>query len=320
MTEPAPCSRCGSPLEGSDLRCAVCGLPTPVSREPEGSLESEVAQIFRCHGCGAAIAYDASIGAPSCGFCRAVMELETPTDPIEQAEAFLPFEVDADTAREALRRWLGSLGWFRPRDLRERAVLSKLEPLWWAGWAFDANVRVTWAADSDAGAGRSAWAPHAGARSLRLERVLVSASRGLTEEEVVGLAASYRLDVATPTPEGPPGSTVEQFAVQRSGARRTVVEALQRVAAAAVAGDVPGSKLRNLHVAVLPERLVTRRLAFPAWILAYRYGDKVYRAIVHGQDAACVHGDAPIAWQRIATIAIVVALVIAAIVAVLSLA
>lgn len=320
MSAPLPCTRCRSPLDASDLRCAVCGLPTPVVIDASEAPESTVARVFRCHGCGAAIAYDASIGAPHCGFCREVMQLEIPSDPIEQAEAFLPFGVDADAAREALRRWLGSLGWFRPPDLRERAVLSKLEPLWWAGWTFDADVRVSWAADSEVGAGRSAWAPHAGARSLSLQRVLVSASRGLTHEEVAALAPSYRLDTTASSAQGPAGSTVEQFAVQRSGARRTVVEALQRVAADRVAEDVPGSRLRNLHVAVLPERLVTRRLAFPAWILAYRYGDRVYRAIVHGQDASCVHGDAPIAWERIATIAIVAALVIAAIVAVLSLA
>ena len=319
MSDTSTCARCESPVERSDLRCAVCGLPTPVPIDPTDAPESAVARIFRCHGCGAAMAYDASIGAPKCGFCRTVMELETPSDPIEEAEAFLPFRVDADTAREALRRWLGSLGWFRPPDLRHRAVLSEVEPLWWAGWTFDAHVRVSWAADSEVGAGRSAWAPHSGARSLQLSRVLVSASRGLTDEEVAALAPMYRLDTASPTPQGPPGSTVEQFAVQRSGARRTVVEALRRVAADHVTDDVPGSRLRNLHVAVLPERLVTHRLAFPAWILAYRYGDRVYRAIVHGQDESCVHGDAPIAWARIATIAIVLVLVIAAIVATLSL-
>lgn len=318
------CERCESPLEVSDLRCAVCGLPTrPLATEAGDAPESTVARVFRCHGCGAAIAYDATIGAPRCGFCRAVMELETPSDPVEQAEGFLPFSVDADRAREALRTWLGSLGWFRPPDLRERAVLSQLEPLWWAGWTFDAEVQVSWAADSEVGAGRSAWAPHAGTRSLSLRQVLVSASRGLAEEEVVALAPSYRLErlerLDGAAPRGPAGATLEQFAVQRSAARRTVAEALSRVAAAHVAGDVPGSKLRNLHVAVLPERLVTRRLAFPAWIFAYRYRDRVYRAIVHGQDASCVRGDAPIAWERIATVAIVAALVIGAIVAVLSL-
>jgi len=35
---------------------------------------------------------------------------------------------------------------------------------------------------------------------------------------------------------------------------------------------------RKLSVAVLPRRLGSERLAFPAYVLAYRYRDKLYRA------------------------------------------
>jgi hypothetical protein len=310
------CARCESPLEHGDLRCAVCGLPTPPEEAAERP-DDTIARIFRCQGCGAAIAYDERVGAPRCSFCRTVMQLEEPIDPIEQAEAYLRFRVDEEHAHAALRRWMGSLGWLRPRDLRHRAVLSELRPLWWAGWTFDADVKVHWAADSDRGAGRSAWAPHAGARSLVLQRVVVSASRGLTDREVAALARSYRLDDASAEPEERNGATVEQFAVQRSAARRTVASALQRMAADEVYEDVPGSRVRNLHVAVLPERLRTRRLGFPAWVLAYHYRDRVYRAIVHGQDAECVHGEAPLAIGTIAAAVVMGLVIIAAIVAAL---
>jgi hypothetical protein len=299
----APCVRCASPLERGDFRCAICGLPTPLpTPEEREAIHETIAQILRCHGCGAAMAYDIKAAAPKCSFCGNVMAVETPEDPVEVAEGFLHFRVDPEQAKAALKKWMGGLGFFRPPDLRNLAVVDKLQPLWWAGWVFDADVAVSWAADSDAGSGRSAWAPHSGAFSLRLENVVVSASRGLTERECVALAPGYNLADGSPQPHDLPGSSVEQFDVQRSAARKTIGAALDNVAAMQAQGRVPGSSVRNLHVAVVPERMRTRRLGFPAYVLAYRYQDKVYRAIVHGQNPELVHGAAPLAWLRIAMI------------------
>lgn len=307
------CTRCTSPLERGDLRCAICGLPRPAQARtedddfrdaPREPVREVVASVMRCHGCGAAVAYDVKVAAPKCAFCGAVTELETPEDPLEQAEAFLCFRVEPEQAKAALREWLGGLGWFRPADLRDAAVVDKLEPLWWAGWAFDATVAVSWAADSDAGAGRSAWAPHSGAFDVALDNVLVSASRGLTDPECVALAAGYNLADRSDAPDEGRRALVEQFDVQRSAARATIGRALTNTAAAHASRHVPGSTFRNLKVAVVPQQMTTRRLGFPAYVLAYRYGDAVYRAIVHGQDPQFVVGKAPWSWTRIAFIVV----------------
>ncbi|MFO0631575.1 MAG: hypothetical protein U0168_01855 [Nannocystaceae bacterium] len=295
---PSPCGRCASPLEPGDLRCAICGLPTPPS--PRGDAVAEVvATIFRCSGCGAAVRYDEKAAAPKCSFCGEVLALEKPTDPIEEANAYLRFRVDAEQAKVALRRWLGTLGFFRPKDLQGTAVVDKLQPLWWAGWCFDAEVTVSWAADSDAGSRRSAWAPHAGAFELALDNVVVSASRGLSDRECAALVPGYNLRDADTAPDPGHHGAVEGFDVQRSAARATISRALSATAARHAQSRVPGSSVRNLRVAVVPRRLTTSRLGFPAYVLAYRYGDTVYRAIVHGQNPGIVHGSAPLSWLRI---------------------
>jgi hypothetical protein len=304
----AACVRCSSPLEQGDFRCAICSLPTPIPASAPSHAREVTAAVMRCNGCGAAVAYDAKAAAPKCAFCGSVTQLEQQEDPLEQAEAFLVFRVDPEQAKAALKQWMSGLGWFRPKDLRDTAVVDKLEPLWWAGWAFDASVGVTWAADSDAGAGRSAWAPHSGSFALELDNVLVSASRGLTDAECEALAPGYNLSDCTPTPgeqrRAPHGNNgkVEQFDVQRSAARTTISRALTNVAANHARPRVPGSSVRNLRVAVVPERMATRRLGFPAYVLAYRYNDAVYRAIVHGQNPQFVVGKAPWSWARIVMI------------------
>ncbi|MDC0716670.1 zinc ribbon domain-containing protein [Nannocystis bainbridge] len=309
------CGRCESPLEAGDLRCAVCGLPTP--GEALVSAETHV-ELLRCEGCGAAVSYDVEVRAPKCSFCGSLMHVERPEDPVEEASAYLPFTVDPAAAAEGLRRWLGTLGFFRPSDLQAAATIGELKPLWWVGWVFDAEVLVSWAADSEVGSRRASWAPHAGQQSLNLRSVLVPASRGLSAAECQAIGRGYRVESGGPPPEARPGVLIERFDVQRSAARRAIAEGLERAALVHASEWVPGSRQRKLSVAVLPRRLDSERLAFPAYVLAYRYRDKLYRAVVNGQDAAVVTGKAPLSIARIvlvivgglAAIALIVALIV----------
>jgi hypothetical protein len=285
----------------------------------QAALDRAQAQILRCEECGAAVSYTVEAQAPRCAFCGSVMHLEVPEDPIEEAEGYLPFHVSLDQAHHALRQWLGSLGFFRPSDLQSSASVQQLVPLWWVGWTFDAEALVSWTADSDAGSWRSAWAPHAGQHPLRLQSILVPASRGLTYKECGALAGRFQLGSAQQQPQGPAGATIERFDVQRSAARRTIVEAVEAATAQHAQGWIPGSRYRNLHVSVLLRRLFTRRFAFPTYVLAYRYQDKLYRALVHGQDGSCVVGEAPLSVVKIvlsvlallAAVAIAIGIVIA---------
>lgn len=291
------CRRCRSPVEASDLRCAVCGLPTPDERA--AAAVAAVVQVLRCESCGAAVSYDVKAQAPKCGFCGSVMHVETPEDPLEEARAYLPLRVDPQAAQEGLRRWLGGLGFFRPSDLGAAATIASLKPLWWVGWIFDAEVLVSWCADSEVGSRRAAWAPHAGQQSLSLRRVLVPASRGLSDDECRAIAGGYDVSTAGPPPPAIDGALIERFDVQRSAARQVIAAGLEQAAIARANNWVPGKRRRKLAVAVLPTRLTSDRLAFPAYVLAYRYKEKLYRAVVNGQDAAVITGKAPYSIAKI---------------------
>ena len=258
---------------------------------------------MRCQGCGAAVRYSAEVQGLRCAFCGEVMRIEEVVDPPEHTAAFLPFTVEGERARAALRSWLGSRGWFRPPDLRKRAELASLRPLWWVGWVFDARAKVSWTCDSDAGANRADWAPHSGQFILSCEEVAISASRGLTTEEAETLFPSYDLRTAGEAPGavegalGPP--IVEEFDVQRSQARRRLLAAIDRVAESRVREYAPGSRLRNVHVVCLLHGFESRGLAFPAWVLAYRYREQLYRVVISGQGETTILGKAPWSLPRI---------------------
>ena len=293
----ASCTRCGSRTEQGDLRCPICGEPTPGG----GVVAAEAqATLLRCTGCSAALAHDPDSVGEACAFCGEPLELEQSADPLEEVEWTLPFTVEAEAARAALKRWLGDQSFFRPSDLKESAQLDSLRPLWWVAWCFDADALISWTADSDLGAKQADWAPHSGQAQMRFEDVLVSASRGLTDAETDALAPSYDLAGKERSPAVPPGARREEFDVQRSAARARVRAAIRRMGASMLERrEVPGTRCRNLHLEPLLRSLETHRVAFPAWVLAYKYRDELYRVVISGQDDGCVRGKAPLSLAKV---------------------
>jgi len=271
--------------------------------------DSARAEILRCHSCGASVRYEIAVQAPRCAFCGEVAHVERSTDPLERPQVILPFTVTPEQAQQAMRAWLGTLGRFRPSDLVTGARLASLRPLWWVAWVFDARALVSWTADSNAGSQRSSWAPHAGQTPMVFERVLVPASRGLSEKECEQLARHFRLDAAIDNFDGPPGAVSESFSVQRSAARAYVTRAIESVALARLPRHIPGTRYRKAKVAILLEGLDTRRCALPTYVFSYRYGGELYRALVHGQDARCVFGTAPYSLYKIVFAVVAVAAV-----------
>jgi hypothetical protein len=307
------CARCETAIEDGDLRCSICAFPVPVAAY---SVDGKpYAQVLRCSDCGAAIAFSAEARAPRCGFCGATMAIEQPVDPIETAQLRLVFSVDRDAAEAAARGWLARRGWFAPKALSSEAVLESLTPLSWAAWLVNAQALVTWTADSDAGAHRSAWAPHAGECSLGFHNIIVPASRGLREAECRRLIPYYKLarvvgvDRALGADEV--ASTIESFDAQRSAARRYVQRSIDATAKVRVEPQIPGGRYRNVRVACLVERQTTDRIALPVWVLAYRYRGNPYRAIVHGQRSEVVLGRSPIDWSKVGWLAAVIAVLLA---------
>ncbi len=310
-----PCHRCQAAIEQGDLRCCICG--TAVPRESQGPQQTEV-EILRCDGCGAAVSYDVAAQAPCCGFCGSVMHVEKVEDPLEQTEWWGDFRVDVQHADAALSKWFGGLSFLRPSDLSSRATIEGLKPLWWVAWVFDATACVSWTADSNAGSHRSSWAPHAGSTELTFDQILVTASRGLSAKETTELLRGYDLSSGRNVAPTSEDGVVEQFDVQRSEARGRIIDAATAVAASRIeAGHIPGSSFRNINVELVLRGLRTRRCAFPAYVLAYRYRNNLYRAVINGQDASCVTGKAPYSvWKilflilgGIALLAVIAALV-----------
>jgi len=312
------CRRCDSAITTDDLRCPVCNLTCPASK-PEDRPTTEV-EILRCSGCGAAMTYVVKKRASSCAFCGSVLEIEHPADPLEEARVLLPFTINRDRARSAFRVWLGSLGWFRPGDLVSDARLETIQPLRWVGWIFDARATVSWAADTDHDSRRSDWAPHAGRAELEFDDVVVPATRGLSHTEALHLVPSYDSNPQAGVSDLVDDATLERFDLPRSAARRRLIESVEQLSPRRLTTrHIPGNRVRNLHTSTTLRGLAARRVAFPAWVLAYRYKNRLFRTVLSGQDEGRLMGDAPYSKARVfGVIAAVTATVLAVLALILS--
>lgn len=251
------------------------------------------------------MSWSAEKAAVACAFCGGAVALDEIVDPVEQTELWIPFYVDRERAQSALRAWFNTLGWFYPSDLASASTVDSIKAIWWPAWIFKARVQATWTADSDAGAGRSAWAPHSGVTELAFESILLGASRGLTEVEMASLAKAYDLSPAVTSPDRGFDVLEETFDIQRSAARKRVAKACQQLAAAAIKnGHIPGEKYRKVKTSLVVSNLITRRVALPAWILAYRYRGELHRVVVHGQVPGQILGTAPRSWLKIMAVAL----------------
>jgi hypothetical protein len=301
------CRRCGSSKEAGDLRCPVCYLAIPAVAVTSDATRIH---IFRCPACGPAMEYRARVQAPQCAFCGSVLKLEEQVDPVEQTEEYLPFKVDRQAIVDVYRGWLSRQGFFQPSNLASAARLESLRALWWVGWVVNADAVVTWTLDSDAGAGRAGWAPQAGELRTVFENIIIPATRGLSASECARLVPSYALASGGEPSEPVDTEAVrERFEMSRSVARGRIIEAIQHLAEARIkSGEATGTRFRNVHASVHLRGLRTRRLAFPAYAIAYRYGGALYRTVISGHDPSCVIGRTPVS---LAKIALVVALVLA---------
>jgi hypothetical protein len=153
---------------------------------------------------------------------------------------------------------------------------------------------------------------------MRFDAVVVPASRGLDREECRLLTPYYDLGKAVAVDAEQSGETpamIESFDAQRSAARAIVQRAISATAKTRVEPAIPGRRFRNIHVACLIEGQTTDRVALPAWVLAYRYRGRPYRAIVHGQRPEVVFGSSPTDWAKVARLVLAVAAITAALIA-----
>lgn len=311
------CEVCRALLDEEDMFCANCGREAPhVDGEREADEQALLTHQFDCNGCGASMSYDASAQNLRCPFCGSE-RLEQQEDRASlQPRGVIPQQIRKEEALQRLRRELKG-GFWRPSDLAERAVVTKLTAVYVPYWVFRANTHTYWTADTDRtppGA-RGDWYPLFGEHRSRYSELLVGASGSLTAAETAALCPFDLQAAVAPSTVDLDNVIVERFRVQRKYARphaRNLVESLERKRCATY---VPG-RSRNVKVNVRLFDLASYPILLPIWIMAYQYEGRVFRFLVNGQTGKAT-GRFPFSMAKLLKILAIVAGVGLAVAAVL---
>jgi len=312
----AKCEVCGSLLDEEDLFCANCGTeaPRPEERSPAEADSTRLAtHNFECSGCGASMSFDAGASALRCPFCGSVEMVQREDAKVLAPRRVVPFRLSREEAVAAMRRWLGR-GFWRPGDLSRQASIVEMTPVYVPYWVFEARTHTYWTADTSRtppGA-RGDWYPLSGEHRGSYSGLLIGASGALSAQETSQIAP-FDLAAGVAAAEADlEDVTVEQFSLPRKHARPLARQGLENAEAQACQSAYVPGRARNVHVNVRIEAMSSEPVLLPVWIMAYRFGDRLYRFLVNGQTGRST-GQAPISWTKVtiaAAFVVVVAIVL----------
>jgi predicted RNA-binding Zn-ribbon protein involved in translation (DUF1610 family) len=296
LAGPIPrCASCRDLLDEDDLFCPTCGAGTPCAEA--GAAAALPARLtvhrFDCASCGASLVWTIATQGLRCTFCGRESLAPQPAATIVAPQKVCPFRIDRTQAEAALRTWLGR-GFLRPGDLVRTAALTEIRALYLPCWLFAVDCDTYWTADCNAtpAGARADWAPAFGARRGRYAGTLVPASGALTLAEVQSLGP-YDLEAAVPcTPEILADHPVEAFGVSRKRARLAAREGIDRRLTEDCTADIPGNRHRKLKLNTLATGTTAEPVLLPAWILAFQYRGRTFRALINGATGQ-IAGTAP---------------------------
>lgn len=291
---------------------------------------------LRCDNCGAALVVDPGQRTTRCPYCASPAIVERPPAPDRPTPAFtLPFTVGEGRAREIVRGWLGSRGFFREPELRN-ATIEEMRGVYVPAYLYAAIARTSYRAeigeeyqetetytekDSQGNTvtrtrtvTKTEWRDLAGEHASYVMDVVVTASRGLANAELEAVEPFDLRQMRRYTPALLSGWIAEEptraldacVKMARDEALAGVARALERF--------MPGDKHTGLVQGTTLESETASLMHVPVWVLAARHDPKkpAVRIVVNGQTGR-TFGKAPLSVPRVVG-AIVLGLAIVALI------
>jgi len=261
----------------------------------------------RCEQCGATVELpDGAMGA-TCAFCDSA--LVESAEQAEQVDAVASFDISRERAGALLRDHLQG-NWMAAESVRRAAQPDELRSVLVPFYAYDAVARTQFSAKigiywyrtetyTTVVNGKSVtrtrqvketdWQGFSGSHAKRWFDHLVSASKGLVEEEANALEP-FDLGRALPfSPALTAGLEAEHPTIERATAKGTAAQELsEREKSAISAGHLPGDTHRSLKSESKVEVERVRLVLLPVWVSAFSAPQGSIRLLVNGQTGEVV--------------------------------
>jgi DNA-directed RNA polymerase subunit RPC12/RpoP len=351
-SEAYKCGGCGARVEYAPgtrvLRCPYCGYEQQLARadrtvrehaieelrtlarKPVGSIG---AHVFVCARCGAKTEADAL--AERCQFCGAPVVADAAAGQQICPEAVLPFELDRNGMREALRAWASSR-WFAPGRLKKVTEAESTKGTYLPHWTYDADT----VSDYTGSRGeyyyvtetytetvngqqqtrtrqvrRTRWYPTSGRVSRRFDDMIVVATDRVPQEHLEKLEPWPLFQAVPYEPGYLAGYQALRYDVEPETGLATAKQRMEPAIRDDCRHDIGGDEQRVNSVDTDYHDVTFKLMLLPVWIACYLYAGKTYQVLVNGRTGE-VCGQRPYSWAKI-TAAVLAALVLLTVIIVL---
>ncbi len=285
-----------------------------------------------CETCGARIVVEEHLKTAQCPYCDSPSVVERPPAPDRPAPVFvLGFVVDRERAMRLAKRWLQTRGVFARSGLGQ-AVPRNVRGVYVPSYLYGAAARSRYVAEIGENytetetytttnskgktvtrtrtVTKTEWRHLTGRHETWLQDVVVTASRGISNEELERIEPFDLRALRRYTPAALSGWIAEEPSRTRGECLRLAHnESLEEIGRDLDA-FMPGDKHRNLRYETVLDDEISDPVLFPVWIFAVRYDPErpPVRILINGQTAR-IAGRAPYSPVKIA-IGVLLALVV----------
>lgn len=343
-----PCETCGSDLRydpgGDRLICDHCGNTEDIDHGPwdrsaaieeqdfssalknaTDAVEMETTRTSQCPNCGARIEFEEAIHAKECPYCATPVVTDTGETRQIKPRAVIPFVLDEDAAREAMKSWLGGL-WFAPSGLTEYARKGRrMDGVYTPCWTFDADTKSSYSGQRGTEHTRTRtitrngkretesytvvkWKRVSGRVARFFDDVLVVASQALPEKFRSNLGQWDLSRLEPYLPQYLAGFRAEAYTVDIEEGYSLARAIMDRQIVRDIKFDIGGDRQRVDDVKTQVSDVTFKHILVPVWLAAYKYRGQSYRFVVNGQTGQ-VAGERPWSIWKLAFAAILIAIV-----------
>jgi DNA-directed RNA polymerase subunit RPC12/RpoP len=328
-----PCAQCGAALNYAigtrSLECPYCGhrnaIDTAIGRLCEldfhaalrllqnSALVDPVSKTINCPNCAAQFALDAHVHSGNCPFCGTAVVTETGKSKPLKPKGLLPFEITADTARDAYKSWLNKR-WFAPSALKEYARSdAKLNGVYVPYWTYDSDTATAYHGQrgeiyyitqryTTTVKGRrltrtrrvpkTRWYSANGRTSRHFDDVLVGATKTLPRQ-ITDWLAPWDLENLIPyTEDYLAGFRSEVYQVDLDEGFSIAQESMDKVIRGDVRRAIGGDKQRITSLKTHHSGTTFKHVLLPVWTAGFQFRGKTYRFVVNGRTGK-VRGERP---------------------------